>query len=62
MDRRFLGLLMASTFLAALVLSARESRPWTLKHLPLDEYACHEGNCGLANILRGARVEERTAQ
>ena len=23
------------------------------------EYACHEGNYGLANILSGARAEER---
>ncbi|MBQ13030.1 MAG: hypothetical protein CMQ17_01305 [Gammaproteobacteria bacterium] len=23
------------------------------------EYACHEGNCGMFNILRGKRVEER---
>ena len=29
---------------------------------PIYEYACHEGNYGLANILRGARVEERTAR
>ncbi|HEY8615323.1 hypothetical protein [Phenylobacterium sp.] len=27
---------------------------------PLYEYACHEGNYGLANILAGAREEERT--
>jgi hypothetical protein len=25
---------------------------------PIYEYACHEGNYGLANILRGARVAE----
>ena len=25
------------------------------------EYACHEGNRGLENILRAARVEERAA-
>jgi hypothetical protein len=25
---------------------------------PIYEYACHEGNYGLANILRGARVQE----
>jgi hypothetical protein len=23
------------------------------------EYACHEGNYGMVNILRGARVQER---
>ncbi|PCH60095.1 MAG: hypothetical protein COC19_06300 [SAR86 cluster bacterium] len=27
----------------------------------LYEYACHEGNYGMQNILRGARYEERTA-
>ena len=25
----------------------------------LYEYACHEGNYGMQNILRGARVQER---
>ena len=25
------------------------------------EYACHEGNYGLVNVLRGARAEERKA-
>jgi len=25
---------------------------------PIYEYACHEGNYGLANILRGHRAEE----
>ena len=41
------------------------ARPWKVK-LPLAktadnifEYACHEGNRGLANILSGARAEER---
>ena len=27
----------------------------------LYEYGCHEGNYGMENILRGARVEERMA-
>jgi hypothetical protein len=27
----------------------------------LYEYACHEGNYGLANILSGARQDERDA-
>jgi len=27
----------------------------------LYEYACHEGNYGLYNILNGARSEERAA-
>jgi hypothetical protein len=26
---------------------------------PLYEFACHEGNYALGNILRGARVEEQ---
>ena len=29
---------------------------------PLYEYACTEGNYGLANILRGARVEDVKAE
>ena len=42
-------------------------RPWSGEILmrkmegPLFEYACHEGNYGLANILSAARVEERRA-
>ncbi|MEC9222877.1 MAG: hypothetical protein VYE56_03210, partial [Pseudomonadota bacterium] len=28
---------------------------------PLFEYACHEGNYSMANILRGAREQERVA-
>jgi len=42
-------------------------RPWSGEMLmrkmegPLFEYACHEGNYGLANILSAARVEERSA-
>ena len=41
-------------------------KPWSGEMLmrtmegPLFEYACHEGNYGLANILSAARVEERT--
>ncbi|HET7925625.1 MAG TPA: hypothetical protein VFL30_12045, partial [Rhodanobacteraceae bacterium] len=42
--------------------------PWTLE-LPLDrddsygmfEYACHEGNLAMFNILSGARADERAA-
>jgi hypothetical protein len=40
-------------------------RPWTvvvpmrLTTDPVYEFACHEGNYSLPNILRGARVEER---
>jgi hypothetical protein len=26
------------------------------------EYACHEGNYGMVNILSGARVEEKEAE
>ena len=29
---------------------------------PLFEYACHEGNYSMENILAGARVEEETAR
>jgi hypothetical protein len=29
---------------------------------PLYEYACHEANYGLVDILRGARFMERAAQ
>ncbi len=41
------------------------ARPWTVAvpmirfEGPLYEYACHEGNVGLENILRGARALER---
>jgi len=43
------------------------TRPWTLAIPYVDtgeamyEYACHEGNYGLAGILDGARAEERAA-
>jgi hypothetical protein len=42
-------------------------KPWSGEMLmrkmdgPLFEYACHEGNYGLANILSAARVEDRNA-
>jgi hypothetical protein len=42
-------------------------RPWSAEVLwaksspPIFEHACHEGNYGLANILAGARAEERRA-
>ncbi len=42
--------------------------PWTyevpmvLNDQPLYEYACHEGNYGLENILAGARAEEAAAE
>ncbi len=43
------------------------TRPWTasipmrLSVLPLYEYACHEGNYSLANILSGHRAKEKAA-
>ena len=43
------------------------TRPWTaaipMSRMagPLFEYACHEGNYGLENILAGARAEEQAA-
>ncbi len=43
------------------------TRPWTAvvpmtrTEDPLFEYACHEGNYGLAGILSGARAQEREA-
>jgi hypothetical protein len=42
-------------------------RPWTVmiplqrSRAPLFEYACHEGNLGLAGILSGARADEKAA-
>jgi len=35
--------------------------PWRHSPNPIFEYACHEGNIGLAGILSGARVEEQKA-
>ena len=49
--------------------AATWTRPWTFamnltkkdaSQRPF-EYACHEGNYGLRNILSGARADERTA-
>jgi hypothetical protein len=43
------------------------TQPWTLEfpmertENPVYEYACHEGNYGLAGILSGARAQERAA-
>ncbi len=36
--------------------------PMRLNSEPMFEYACHEGNYGLLNILRGARAEEAESQ
>jgi len=44
------------------------ARPWTAQLPvtripgPIYEFACHEGNYGLANTLRGAREQERAAE
>ena len=35
--------------------------PMTRNSDPVYEYACHEGNYGLSDILSGARIEERAA-
>jgi hypothetical protein len=41
------------------------TRPWTAmipfqrSRAPIYEYACHEGNLGLAGILSGTRAEEK---
>ena len=53
---------------------AKFTRPWTISNPlttnqasrgvtegPLYEYACHEGNYSLMNVLSGARAEERAA-
>jgi hypothetical protein len=44
------------------------TRPWTAStpmsrfEGPILEYACHEGNYAMTNILRGAREMEESAQ
>ena len=44
------------------------TRPWTVAYPivktegPIYEFACHEGNYGLRDILSGARYEERAAE
>jgi hypothetical protein len=44
------------------------TRPWTAEYTwpvtdeKLYEYACHEGNYALGNILRGARLKEKEAE
>jgi hypothetical protein len=35
--------------------------PWTATRGPVYEWACHEGNNMIVNILRGARVAEQNA-
>jgi hypothetical protein len=47
--------------------SAIYDKPWlaeysmTASSSPAYEFACHEGNYGLPNILKGARAAERMA-
>jgi hypothetical protein len=36
--------------------------PWNKETGLMYEYACHEGNYGLANTLRSARMAEKAAQ
>ena len=43
-------------------------RPWTVRmplrlnpEFPLYEYACHEGNYAMFNMLKGARADEAAA-
>ena len=36
--------------------------PWPASDTRLHEYACHEGNYALGNIMRGARLAEREAE
>jgi len=38
------------------------SIPMSLSERQIFEYACHEGNHGLENVLRGARAEESVSQ
>lgn len=40
----------------------RAEMPWRPATGPIYEYACHEGNYSLTNILGGARVEEAAAK
>jgi hypothetical protein len=43
-------------------------RPWTAQlrltqiEGPIFEFACHEGNLGIANTLSGARAMEKAAE
>jgi hypothetical protein len=44
------------------------TRPWTVAipmtkvDIPIYEYACHEGNYGMRNLLSGARAKEKAAE
>jgi len=47
---------------------ATYTRPWTVSlpmtaiEGPIYEYACHEGNYGLAHVLEGARAQEKRGE
>ena len=48
---------------------ATYTRPWTavlpmtnLRNYVIYEYACHEGNYGIAGVLSGARAAEKAAE
>ncbi len=34
---------------------------WARTAGPMYEYACHEGNYGMMNLLKGARADEKAA-
>ena len=38
------------------------SLPWARVEGPMFEFACHEGNYGMTNMLAGSRAEERTTE
>jgi hypothetical protein len=48
--------------------SSTWTKPWTAQLLakksqePMFEYACHEGNYAMPNMLAGARAQERAAR
>jgi hypothetical protein len=56
------------TYRATVVDPSVYTQPWTVEFplektaSPLYEYACHEGNYGLAGILSGARAKEKAAK
>lgn len=54
MDRRTLAVVGVAVSLCGAVASG----PMVLNDQPLYEYACHEGNYSLPNMLAGARAQE----
>ena len=36
--------------------------PWRKTEGPIYEYACHEGNYGMVNLLAGSRAQDRRLQ